>query len=74
MDGKLWDVDDSGSIRGVFPHSISSAPGGRAGVLLIQYAETAEALTTGPYKTFQLYVNDQVAELLHRHIDATLGQ
>ena len=74
MDRELWDMDDKGVLRGVFPHGISSAPGGRAGVLLIEYAETPEALSTGPYKTFQLYVNDQVAALLHRHIDAAMGQ
>lgn len=74
MDRKLWDLDDNGSPRGVYPHGVSSAPGGTAGVLLIEYAETPEALGTGPYKTFQLFVNDEVAQLLHRHIDAALGQ
>jgi hypothetical protein len=74
MDGRLWDLDDNGSPRAVYPHGVSSASGGSAGVLLIEYAETPETLTTGPYKTFQLFVNDQVAELLHRQIDAALGQ
>jgi hypothetical protein len=74
MDGGIWDLDDNGSPRGVFPRGVSSAAGGPAGVLLIQYAETPEALTAGPYKTFQLFVNDEVAALLHRSIDAALGR
>jgi hypothetical protein len=74
MDRSSWDQDDNGVLRGVYPHGVSSAPGGGAGVLLIEYAETPETLGTGPYKTFQLYVNDEVAQLLHRHIDAALGQ
>lgn len=74
MDHGLWDLDENGSPRGVYPHGVSSASGGPAGVLLIEYAETPETLVTGPYKTFQLFVNDQVAELLHRQIDAALGQ
>lgn len=74
MDGSIWDLDDNGSPRGVYPYGVSAAPGGPAGVLLIQYAETPEALTTGPYKTFQLFVNDEVATLLHRSIDAALGR
>ena len=74
MDRAIWDLDDNGAPRGVYPRGVSSAAGGPAGVLLIQYAETPEALTTGPYKTFQLFVNDEVAKLLHRSIDAALGQ
>ncbi|MEA3013494.1 MAG: hypothetical protein QOD42_2039 [Sphingomonadales bacterium] len=74
MDRKFWDLDEDGSPRGVYPRGVSSASGGQAGVLLIQYAETPEALTTGPYKTIQLFVNDEVAELLHRQIDAALGR
>lgn len=74
MDRTIWDLDDEGSPRCVYPHGISSAPGGPAGVLLIQYAETPAALATGPYKTFQLFVNDEVGELLRRSIDAALGR
>ena len=74
MDSRIWDLDESGSPRAVYPHGITSASGGPAGVLLIQYAETPEALMTGPYKTFQLFLNDQVAALLHRAIDAAVGQ
>jgi hypothetical protein len=73
MNRELWDLDDGGSPRGVYPRGVSSASGGNAGVLLIQYAETPEALTAGPYKTIQLFVNDEVAALLHRQIDAALG-
>jgi hypothetical protein len=74
LDPKLWDLLPDGTPRAVFPRSLSTASMGDSGVLLIEYAETPDALEKGPYKTIQLYMNRQLADHFHAHIDATLTE
>jgi hypothetical protein len=72
LDPKLWDLLPDGTPRAVFPRSLATASTGETGILLIEYAETPEALQSGPYKTIQLYLNRQLADHFHTHIDATI--
>jgi hypothetical protein len=72
LDPKLWDLLPDGTPRAVFPRSLATASTGETGILLIEYAETPEALQSGPYKTIQLYLNRQLADHFHNHIDATI--
>jgi len=72
LDPKLWDLLPDGTPRAVFPRSLATASMGGSGVLLIEYAETPDALESGPYKKIQLYLNRPLADHLHTHIDATI--
>ena len=72
LDPKLWDLLPDGTPKAVFPRSLSNASMGEEGILLIEYAETPETLETGPYRKIQLYMNRQLAEHFHSHIDATI--
>ena len=74
LDPKLWDLLPDGTPKGVFPRSLSTASMGDSGVLLIEYAETPDALENGPYRKIQLYMNRQLAEHFHAHIDATMTE
>ena len=69
LDPNLWDLLPDGTPKAVFPRSLSVASGGAQGVLLVQYAETPEALATGPYKTIQIYLNKELAGHFHSLID-----
>ena len=71
LDPALWTLGEAGLPIAVFPRSFAAMSGGDSGVLLIEYAETIDALETGPYKTIQLYVNKRLAEHFHNFIDAT---
>lgn len=73
LDPQLWTLGETGLPIAVFPRSFAAMSAGEAGVLLIEYAETAATVGTGPYKTIQLYVNPQLAEHFHKYIDATIG-
>jgi hypothetical protein len=72
LDPKLWDLLPDGTPRAVFPRSLATASTGETGILLIEYAETPEALQSGPYKTIQLYLDRQLADHFHNHIDASI--
>ena len=72
LDPALWTLGETGLPTAVFPRSFAAMSGGESGVLLIEYAETIDALETGPYKTIQLYVNKRLAEHFHSFIDATI--
>jgi hypothetical protein len=72
LDPALWDLLPDGTPRAVFPRSLATASAGDNGVLLIEYAETPDALESGPYKTIQLYLNKQLAQHFHSQIDATI--
>ena len=72
LDPKLWDLLPDGTPNAVFPRSLATASMGESGVLLIEYAETPDALENGPYKKIQLYMNKQLAEHFHTQIDATM--
>ncbi len=72
LDPKLWDLLPDGNPRAVFPRSLATTSGGDQGVLLIEYVERPEQLETGPYKRIQLYLNSQLAQHLHKAIDATV--
>ncbi|HTU10048.1 MAG TPA: hypothetical protein VMG08_04035 [Allosphingosinicella sp.] len=74
LDPKLWDLLPDGTPRAVFPRSLSTATSGDNGVLLIEYAERPDQIETGPYKTIQIYLNRQLADHFHTHIDATIGK
>ena len=74
LDPILWDLLPDGTPRAVFPRSLSTTTDGEQGVLLIEYAETPEALAAGPYKTIQLYLNKALADHLHAAIDATVPE
>ena len=72
LDPKLWDLLPDGTPRAVFPRSLATASMGESGVLLIEYAETPDALESGPYRKIQLYLNRPLADHFHTHIDATI--
>jgi hypothetical protein len=72
LDPNLWDLLPTGAPRAVFPRRLATTSGGEDGVLLIEYAERPEQLETGPYKTIQIYLNRQLADHFHTHIDATI--
>jgi hypothetical protein len=72
LDPKLWDLLPDGTPRAVFPRSLSTASAGDSGVLLIEYAETPDALEAGPWKTIQIYLNKELAAHFHSFIDATI--
>ena len=72
LDPKLWDLRPDGAPTAVFPRSLSTASMGEEGILLIEYAESPETLATGPYKKIQIYLNRQLADHFHSHIDATI--
>jgi hypothetical protein len=72
LDPKLWDLLPDGNPRAVFPRSLATTSGGEQGVLLIEYAEHPDHLATGPYKKIQLYLNQALADHLHKAIDATI--
>ena len=74
LDPKLWDLLPDGTPVAVFPRSLSTASMRDSGVLLIEYAETPDTLETGPYKTIQIYMNRQLADHFHTHIDATMTE
>ena len=71
LDPALWTLGEDGIPTAVFPRSFAAMSTGTAGVLLIEYAETIDAIETGPYKTIQLYVNKRLAEHFHNFINAT---
>jgi ABC-type phosphate/phosphonate transport system permease subunit len=70
LDPALWTLGEAGIPTAVFPRSFAAASTGDSGVLLIEYAETFDAIETGPWKTIQLYVNKRLAEHFHSFIDA----
>lgn len=72
LDPRLWDLLPDGTPRAVFPRSLATASMGESGVLLIEYAESPEALESGPYRTIQLYLNRPLADHFHSHIEATI--
>jgi hypothetical protein len=72
LDPQLWDLKPDGTPRAVFPRSLATVSGGENGVLLIQYAETPDAVETGPYKTIQIYLNKALAAHFHAQIDAAI--
>ena len=72
LDQTLWDLTGDGTPKAVFPRSLATASAGETGVLLIQYAETPEALEKGPWKTIQIYLNKPLAAHFHTQIDATI--
>lgn len=72
LDSQLWDLLPDGMPRAVFPRSLQAMSAGGQGVLLVEYAETPEAVQTGPYKTIQIYMNPALAEHFRAAIDATL--
>ena len=74
LDPQLWDLNPDGTPRAVFPRSLATASMGEEGVLLIEYAETPEAIATGPYRKIQIFLNRALADHFHTHIDATLTQ
>jgi len=74
LDPELWDLLPDGTPRAVFPRSLSTASAGDNGVLLIEYAETPDALATGPYRKIQIYLNKALAAHFHAQIDATITE
>lgn len=72
LDPTLWDLLSDGTPRAIFPRRLVPASMGESGVLLIEYAETPDALEKGPYKTIQIYVNKALAQHLHTAIDAAI--
>ena len=73
LDPALWDLFPDGMPKAIFPRRFASAPMGGEGVLLVEYAETPEAVKTGPYKTIQIYLNPALAAHFHALIDATVA-
>ena len=72
LDPAIWDVGADGTPVVVFPHGIQAASTGEEGVLLIEYAETPDAVQTGPYKKIQIYLNAGLAEHFHKAVDAAV--
>jgi hypothetical protein len=73
LDPALWDLLPNGMPKAIFPHRFASAPMGGEGVLLLEYAELPEQVSTGPYKTIQIYVNRALAAHFHTLIDSTVA-
>lgn len=74
LDPTLWDLFPNGMPKAIFPRRFASAPMGGEGILLIEYAETPDAVQTGPYKTIQIYVNAPMAEHFHTLVDAVVAE
>lgn len=74
LDPALWDLLPNGMPNAIFPRRFASATmGGGEGVLLLEYAESPEAVPTGRYKTIQIYLNPALAGHLHTIIDSTVA-
>jgi hypothetical protein len=74
LDPTLWTTFPDGMPTAIFPRRFATAPMGGEGVLLLEYAETPEAVQTGPFKTIQIYVNTALAEHFHTMIDAVVAE